>query len=285
MDVGIGLPNTLQGVAGPEMIEWARRAEAAGFSVLGTIGRIVYDGHEELIALAAAADATERIELMPSVLVGPPRQAVLLAKQAATLHAVSGGRLRLGIGLGPRDDDYAVLGVPAEGKGDRLEQLIATCRTVWAGEAPEGADDPVGPVRPVPLVLGGYSEPAFRRAGREADGFITAPMPPEAVAGAYQVVRQAADEAGRPAPRLYAARYVALGDEVQEEADRNAAAYYDFGGPDLVGMVQGSVLRTAEQVREAMDALGEAGAEELTLWPMSARPDQVERVAEAAGLG
>src|SRR5918994_1647042 len=121
MDVGMGVPNALLDVEGPELVAWARRAEQRGFSVLGTIGRIAYGSHEELIALAGAAGATERIELMTTVLVAPPRQAVLLAKQAATLQAVSGGRLRLGLGIGGGGDERVPPGGGAEEKGQKIE--------------------------------------------------------------------------------------------------------------------------------------------------------------------
>jgi alkanesulfonate monooxygenase SsuD/methylene tetrahydromethanopterin reductase-like flavin-dependent oxidoreductase (luciferase family) len=283
MDVGIGLPNSVLGIRGPELVDWARRAEDAGFSSLGTIGRIVYDTHEELIALAAAAGATSRIGLMTTVLVGPPRQPVLLAKQAATLSAISGGRFRLGIGLGPRDDDWAALETPMDHTAGRLEHTVAVCRNIWAGEAPKGAERSVGP-QPIdlPIVLGGFSEPAFRRAGRLADGYIAGPMPPDQVAAAYATVRRAAADAGRPTPKRYAARYVALGDDAQAEADRNAASYYAFGGPDMVAGVQGALLRTPAAVREALAQLRDAGADEVVLWPDAAGLEQVDRIAEAA---
>src|SRR5258708_18441848 len=107
MDVAIGLANAVPGRTGGELIEWARRADARGFSSLGTIDRIVYDNYEVLTALAAAAAVTERIGLCTSVLLGPLREnAVELAKQALSVHALSGGRLTLRIGLGGRDDDY-----------------------------------------------------------------------------------------------------------------------------------------------------------------------------------
>src|SRR4051794_41950893 len=71
MDVGIGLPSTIRGATGAQIVEWARRAEARGFSSLGTIDRIVYANYEPLTALAAAAAATERIKLVTSILIAP----------------------------------------------------------------------------------------------------------------------------------------------------------------------------------------------------------------------
>ncbi len=284
MDVGIGLPNSLLGIRGPELVDWSRRAEGAGFSVLGTIGRVVYDTHEELVALAAAAGATDRIELMTTVLVGPPRDGVLLAKQAATLQAVSGGRFRLGLGIGGRDDDWRALGASPSDRGAKLEELVAACRRVWGGTPPDGVDGSVGPrpEPPVPVVLGGFAESAYRRAGRIADGFLAGPMPPEGVAGAYETVVEAASGAGRERPALYAARYVALGDDVADEADENAAAYYAFGGDDTVQMIRDSILRTPDEVEETLAALREIGCEEVCLWPMAGDVSQVDRIAEAA---
>src|SRR4029079_17943653 len=96
MDIGIGLPSTIPGAGSQQTLEWARRAEARGFSTLGTIDRIVYPCQEPLIALAVAAGATERIKLMTAILLAPTRpNGAVLAKQAATLDLLSGGRLVL----------------------------------------------------------------------------------------------------------------------------------------------------------------------------------------------
>src|SRR3954464_13429049 len=101
MDVGIGLPNAVRGVDRAGIVEWAIRAERAGFSTLGTIDRIVYPNYESLIARAAAAALTERIRLATDILIAPLRaNTALLAKQAATINDLGGGG-RGGLGLAP----------------------------------------------------------------------------------------------------------------------------------------------------------------------------------------
>ena len=113
MDIGIGLPNTVPDTEGRTLIDWARQAEEAGFSTLGTIGRLVYQSYEELIALSAAAAVTSRIRLTTGVLLAPLyANHELFAKQAASLDRLSGGRLVLGLGLGGRDDDFTASGLP-----------------------------------------------------------------------------------------------------------------------------------------------------------------------------
>ena len=135
MDIGIGLPSTVPGTEGRTLIDWARHAEEAGFSTLGTIGRLVYPNYEELIALTAAAAVTSQIRLTTSVLLAPLyTNSALLAKQAASLDRLSGGRLVLGLGLGGREDDFAASGVSTQGRGRRLEEKVAMMKRVWSGE-------------------------------------------------------------------------------------------------------------------------------------------------------
>ena len=111
MDIGIGLPSTIPGISGRLIAEWARAAEHAGFSSLGTLDRVVYANLETVPTLAAAAAVTERIRLTTAILIGPYRgNGALLAKQLATVDAIAGGRLQVGIAVGGRPDDYEATG-------------------------------------------------------------------------------------------------------------------------------------------------------------------------------
>ena len=106
MDIAIGLPATIPGTSGSLVLDWARRADAGPFSSLGILDRLVYPNYETMITLAAAAAVTDRIRVMSTILIAPLRRGGVLAKQAATLDALSGGRLTLGIGVGAREDDF-----------------------------------------------------------------------------------------------------------------------------------------------------------------------------------
>ncbi|MGH3746432.1 MAG: LLM class flavin-dependent oxidoreductase [Micromonosporaceae bacterium] len=106
MDIGIGLPSAIPWVRRGQVIEWARSAEEHGFSALGVIDRLVYGNTEPMTTLAAAAAVTSRVKLVTSILLAPLRvNAALLAKQAATVNHLSGGRLVLGMAVGGYRDD------------------------------------------------------------------------------------------------------------------------------------------------------------------------------------
>jgi alkanesulfonate monooxygenase SsuD/methylene tetrahydromethanopterin reductase-like flavin-dependent oxidoreductase (luciferase family) len=145
VDIGIGLPTTISGVAGATVLEWARRADAARFSTLGTIDRVVYGNYDAVPALAAAAAVTSTIRLTTAILISPYRgNGALLAKQLASVDQLSGGRLVVGIAVGGRDDDYVATGSDFAGRGKAQDALLAEMRAVWAGES-RGTAGAIGP--------------------------------------------------------------------------------------------------------------------------------------------
>src|SRR4051794_10002062 len=162
MKIGIGLPNTVRGTERGDMRDWAMRAEAAGFSTLGTIDRIVYANHEPLIALAYAAAVTERIGLLTSVLLAPLRSnTALLAKQAASVDVLSGGRLTLGLAVGGREDDFDASGLDFKDRGGTFDRQLDEMHRLWEGGKGgfAGGGGPQPREGPPPGVIWGGSPP------------------------------------------------------------------------------------------------------------------------------
>ena len=281
MDVSIGLPNAVPGTSGGELVEWARRADARGFKSLGTIDRVVYGNYEPLTALAAAAAVTERIGLCTSVLLGPLRtNPTELAKQALSVHALSGGRFTLGIGLGAREDDYEASGVDPKGKGRQLDEALERIKEVWEG-------DEIGPSQSGSpgLVVGGAVDASFARAARFGDGWIAGGAPPELFAEMAAKARAAWTEAGREgAPRLMGLAYYSLGDEAEAEAEAYLSDYYAFLGEEVAGYLVAGAAKDPDTVKQRIAAFDAAGCGELIFFPSSSDPDQVDLLADAAGL-
>jgi alkanesulfonate monooxygenase SsuD/methylene tetrahydromethanopterin reductase-like flavin-dependent oxidoreductase (luciferase family) len=283
--VGIGLPTAIPGATRAQILEWATRADAAGFSTLGTLDRLVYPNLEPLVALGAAAAVTERIGLMTAVLLLPYRQnAALVAKQAASVHAISEGRLTLGVGLGSREDDYAVSGVPMKNRGRRAEEMLAEMKRLWAGEH-VGHAGGVGPdvVDDQPqLILGGTADRVFRRAALYADGWIMGASAPNGFTELSQKLDQAWRDAGRGGePRRMALNYFALGPDPEGDTERSIGDYYSVA-PNYASVVVAGTAKGEKGVAERLDRLREAGVDEVIMFPASARPEQVDLLAGVA---
>jgi alkanesulfonate monooxygenase SsuD/methylene tetrahydromethanopterin reductase-like flavin-dependent oxidoreductase (luciferase family) len=281
MDVGIALPNAVPGTTGAQLTEWAQRAEARGFSSLGTIDRIRYDNYEPLTALAAAAAVTERIGLATTVLLAPLRTNVAeLAKRALSVNALSDGRLTLGLGLGAREDDYEVSGVELGGRGKRLDAMLAEMKEIWDG-------DEVGPfLAGAPrLVLGGHADASYARAARFGDGWIAAGSGPDQAREGIENARAAWSDAGRDGdPHLMALAYFSLGDRAEEDVRENLMHYYAWLGEDIAKMIGDSAAKDADTVKQYVATYEEIGCDELVFCPSSNDPSQVDLLADAAGL-
>jgi alkanesulfonate monooxygenase SsuD/methylene tetrahydromethanopterin reductase-like flavin-dependent oxidoreductase (luciferase family) len=281
VEIGIGLPSTLQ-VDGPALVAWARRAEERGFARLATIDRIVYPMYDSITALAAAAGATTRIGLFPDILLAPLYPPVWLAKAVASLQALSGGRLTLGVGVGGREDDYAAMGRPFGERGRLMDETLELLRRAAAGEPVTGGDLPVAPAVPggrVPVLVGGNGAAAIRRTVQYGDGWTVGGGGPALAAPMVERVRQAWRDAGRDGePRLAALVYYGLGDE---EASRSALRhYYGFLG-EWAERIADSAVRTPEQLKATVQAFADIGVTEIVFDPTLTALDEVDRLADA----
>lgn len=280
MEYGVALPTMVRGVRGRDLIDWARRAEAAGFADLAVLDRLVYGNDEPLVALAAAAAATERIRLTTGILIAPYRSsAALVAKQAASVHHLSGGRLTLGVAAGARPDDYAAAGAEFGDRGRRLDAMLADMRKIWAG----GEIGPEPPGGDPEVLVGGRAPAALRRVAAHGDGYFAAAGPPHTFAERAADVRRRWHESGRRGePRVVAQAYYALGPDADAAVREHLGDYYSFAGRLAEMMIKGAPTGPA-RLRDTARAFAEAGCDELVLVPCASGPEQLDLLAEALG--
>jgi probable F420-dependent oxidoreductase len=232
MKFGLRYCNTARYVDPGDAVALAQAAEAAGFESLWTVehtvvpegyasvypydasGRMAGGRHDiplpdPLIWMAYVAAATAKIRLATGIMILPQHNPVLAAKQIATLDHLARGRILLGVGVGWLREEFAALGVPFEERGARTDEYIAAMRELWSSDKPTfagrfvrfaGAYCRPQPVnKSVPIIVGGHSEAAARRAGRLGDGFFPARGAPQEL---IAIARRTAEAAGRDPDRL-----------------------------------------------------------------------------------
>ena len=287
MKIGIGLPGTIPGVHRELIFDWARRAESGPFSSLATLDRLVYPNYEALMTLAAVAGVTQRVRLVTTVLLAPLRRPAILAKQAASLDALSGGRLTLGLGVGGREDDYRAVAVPFNRRGKYFDEQLAIMKRVWSDQ-PLSAD--VGAIGPLPvqqggpeILIGGYTPAAVERIGRWGEGYISGGGGPERAESFFKMAQEVWEAAGRSGkPRLVGCTYYGLGPNAPEAIGAYIGNYYSFLGPMAQQMAK-TVPASPEAIKGAIQGFANIGADEVILWPCIPKLDQVDRLAELVG--
>jgi len=280
MKLGIGLPNQVRNVRPTVIPEYAAKAEEAGFSTLGTVGRLAYPGVMDTVTLAAAAGATSTIGLISNIMLATVWPPTLLAKEVAGIDGVSGGRLTLGIGIGIREDDFIVEGIGPRGLGKRIDHDLEIYREVWNGKTVGGdlnAAVPEG-TREVPMMFGGMAPASYARMAKWGEGYIAGSVPAPMVVPSFDGARAAWEEAGREGkPRLIAIAYFALGDI--ELGRANAHDYYSVSG-EFADLVTANVAGTAEAVKTLAAQFEEIGADELIFNPTTDDVDDIARLAD-----
>jgi probable F420-dependent oxidoreductase len=226
---GIAFANVGPYVEPEGAVAFARAAEEAGFESLWTVEHVVVPagynsaypysptgkmpGGDEvpipdpLIWLTYVAAATSTIRLATGILILPQRNPVVLAKELATLDAMSGGRLDLGIGVGWLEEEFDALGIPFAGRGKRTDDYVGALRALWSqspasysGEFASFTDcysSPQPPGGSVPIHIGGHTDAAARRAGRLGDGFFPGSSDHEETARLFTLARETAKAHGR----------------------------------------------------------------------------------------
>jgi len=285
------LPSFVRGTDRDTTLEWCRRIDGGPFASLALGDRFAYWSHELVTSLAFAAAATERVRLVSTVVVLPAYDEVRLAKQAATIDVLSGGRLTLGVGVGGREQDFAALGAPFAGRLTRLDEQVAVMRRIWKGEEIADGVPPIGP-EPVqaggpPLLSAAMGPKSLARSARWADGlagFDLAPDP-DSVAATFGSVHAAWESAGRSdRPWCSTSAWFALGDGASERLHGYARAYLSTFGPEAAhAMAALCRLSDPGAIRDAVAAIEVAGADELVLVPTTAEPAELDRLVAALG--
>jgi probable F420-dependent oxidoreductase len=279
MKIGIAGANTAAFAERDHAIALAQNAEAAGIESLWTYEHIVIPGDyqsaypysssgrmpdarfaDALDWIAFLTAVTEHIAFGTGMLILPEHNPVELAKRAATIDRLSGGRLLLGVGAGWLKEEFDALGVPWEHRGPRTDEYIQAMRRLWAaGEAtftgqfvqfrtarcfPKPLQVPG-----IPVIVGGHTEAAAARAGRIGDGFYPA-VAPDRLAELLRIVRRSAAEAGRDPARIE----ITAGAGLDSDAD-TVKRYQDLG---VTRIMVGLPTQDPADLRRSIDALHES---------------------------
>jgi alkanesulfonate monooxygenase SsuD/methylene tetrahydromethanopterin reductase-like flavin-dependent oxidoreductase (luciferase family) len=284
MKIDVGLPGYLgTAVDATLVLEWARRADQAGFAAVAAHDRPDHDAWDPLITLAAVATITQHVRLVTTVIVLPPRDAGLVAKQAATVDVLSNGRLELGVAIGNREQDYASLGGDYRGRGRRFERQLEQIDAVWKAAIAAGdASGVLGPPpiqRPRPPIrVGGYQDAALPRALTLADGYIFGNAGLAAMQAKTPEIRQAYRDSGRADLPIGGLAYVAITNDRDRlrRGEQMLTHYYGSLRKPFEEMV---LIGDGAAVRDKVAAFAAAGIDILHLFPVLPELDQLDAMA------
>ncbi|MBI2997807.1 MAG: LLM class F420-dependent oxidoreductase [Deltaproteobacteria bacterium] len=199
--------------------------------------------HEPFVLFGYLAGLTKRIQLTTGVLILPQRQTVLVAKQAAALDVLSGGRLRLGIGIGWNDVEYEALGENFKNRGRRSEEQIEVLRRLWTQELvtyqgkwhkiTEAGLNPLPIQKPIPIWLGGGAEAVLGRIARQGDGWFPLVQPDEKCRSMIEGIRSYAHEAGRDPAAIGIEGRVLFADSSPEDWVKVVAKWKELGATHI----------------------------------------------------
>lgn len=258
MRIGVAFPTTEIGADPVAVRDFAQAAEELGYEHLTIIDHVLQAGvpesedwrsyytidnmfHEPFVALGFLAGVTQRIGLATAILILPQRPTVLVAKQAAELDVLSGGRFRLGVGIGWNELEFHALGQDFKNRGPRMVEQIALMRQLWTNDLSDfngewhkieaSGINPLPVQRPIPVWVGAFARPAIRRAAQVGDGWFVNPRlaPGDEADALIETFREAAVKAGRDPSALGMDATIHLGGSGSQEWAAVAESWKETG--------------------------------------------------------
>ncbi|MCH9010828.1 MAG: LLM class F420-dependent oxidoreductase [Chloroflexi bacterium] len=284
MNIGAVFPQTEIGEDPSAVRDYAQAVEAMGFDHLLAFDHVVganaathdrlsgpyrhtHAFHEPLVLFGYLAGITRRIELVTGIIILPQRQTVLVAKQTAAVDVLSGGRLRLGIGIGWNDVEYEALGENFSNRGRRSEEQVEVLRALWTNELVtyEGrwhkiSDAGINPLpvqRPIPVWFGGRAEQVIERVGRMGDGWFPLGSPAEA-APLLDKMRQHARDAGRDPASIGVESWISIGGKTPDDWVKDAVTWKELGATHLSVNTMNAGLKSPQDHIDAVQRFKEA---------------------------
>ena len=288
MKIGLCFPYTQEHPSREVMLEWFRRVDEGPFSTLSCGERMVGPSVDMMGLLGAAAAVTERVQIAPTLYVLPMHPAVKVAKHAATLDVISGGRTIITVGVGGRVHDYRCMEKEPVRRYARMDEQVGELRRIWAGELPFEGTEPVGPppVQPggPPILAGVMGPKAIARCAKWADGFYS--WSGNGVPGEIEQQRDrilaAWNDAGRDgAPRRMAGFWYSLAPDADAKLKAYVYKYIKVLGEPAAKFMASQVDRSSpDAVRASLDAYEELGVEECWLNTATAELAEIDELLE-----
>lgn len=288
MKIGLCFPYTQDDLDRGKILEFFRRVDEGPFSTISCGERMVGSSVDMMALMAAAAAVTEHVRIVPTLYVLPMHPAIKVAKHAATLDLISGGRTSITVGIGGRVDDYRCMEKEPVRRYAKMDEQVATIRKIWAGELPFEGTEPIGPavVQPGgPPILAGVTGPkGIARAAHWADGFYSwsGNGVAEELAKQVDLIGNAWDAAGREGqPERVAGFWYSLAPGADEKLKAYVYKYIKVLGEKPARYMASMVDRSSpDAVRASLDAYEELGIEECWLNTATSEMAEIDGLLE-----
>ena len=288
MKIGLCFPYTQDDLDREKILDFFKRVDEGPFSTISCGERMVGSSVDMMALMAAAAACTNRVRIVPTLYVLPMHPAIKVAKHAATLDLISGGRTSITVGIGGRAHDYRCMEKEPVRRYAKMDEQVALIRKIWAGELPFEGTEPIGPavVQPGgPPILAGVTGPkGIARASKWADGFYSwsGNGVREELAKQLDLIRENWDAAGRDGePERVAGFWYSLAPNADERLKAYVYKYIKVLGEKPAKYMASLCDRSnPDAVRESLDAYEELGIEECWLNTATSDPAEIDGLLE-----